>query len=92
MPQIRIELPEALQPLAGGAPAVGSEGGTVGEALGALRPRHELLLNRVLHRGGGMRPHVNLFLNERDLRAAQGLDTPLAEGDVLLVVASVAGG
>ena len=92
MPQIRIELPEALQPLAGDAPAVGSEGGTVGEALGALRPRHELLLNRVLHRGGCMRPHVNLFLNERDLRAAQGLDTPLAEGDVLLVVASVAGG
>lgn len=92
MPQIRIELPEALQPLAGDAPTVAAEGVTVGEALGALRPRHELLVNRVLHRGGGMRPHVNLYLNERDLRAAQGLETPLAEGDVLLVVASVSGG
>lgn len=86
MPQIRIELPEALQPLAGDAPTVAAEGAT------ALRPRHELRVNRVPHRGGGMRPHVNLYLNERDPRAAQGPDTPLAEGDVLLVMASVPGG
>lgn len=92
MAEIRIELPEVLQPLAGDVPALPARGRTVAEALADLRDRHALLVNRVLTRGGAMRPHANLYLNERDLRADDGLDTRLRDGDVLLVVASVSGG
>lgn len=92
MPRIQVELPTALRSLAEQRATLGSEGDSVGEALEHLGQRHPHLLPRILTRGGQLRPHVNLFVNETDIRHRQGLDTPLAEGDVLLVVPSVAGG
>ena len=89
---IRIELPAALQALAEDQAGLKVAATTVGEALEALSHRHPLLLSRILTRGGQLRPHVNLFVNERDVRAERGLDTPLNAGDTLLVVPSVAGG
>ena len=41
---------------------------------------------------GQLRPFVNLFLGESNVRDLQGLETPLAEGDRLLLLPSVAGG
>lgn len=92
MPTIHIDIPEPLQALAGGAAELPARGETVGEALSDLGTRHVTLVQRVLTRGGSMRRHVNLFLNDSDIRAAGGLDTPLRDGDVLMVVPSVAGG
>lgn len=89
---IRIELPAALQPLADGQAGLEVTGNTVGKALQDLGRKHPLLLSRILTRGGQLRPHVNLFVNEQDVRAERGLDTPLRAGDTLLVVPSVAGG
>ena len=89
---IHIELPAALQSLADGQAQLEMAATTVREALAALGTTHPLLVSRILTRGGQLRPHVNLFINERDVRAEGGLDTPLAPGDTLLVVPSVAGG
>lgn len=89
---ITIELPAALQPLAANAMALPATGATVAEALADLGGAHPLLLSRILTRGGQLRPHVNLFINERDVRSADGLATGLRPGDTLLVVPSVAGG
>lgn len=92
MPTIHIEIPEPLQELADGATEVPASGTTVGAALSDLSTRHKALVQRVLTRGGAMRQHVNLFLNDNDIRTAGGLDTPLHDGDVLMLVPSVAGG
>lgn len=92
MPQIQLELPEVLRPLADGAAVLPVRAATVSAALAELGRRHPLLLSRVLTRGGALRPHVNLFLNQQDLRLAQGLATPVQEGDRLAVVAAVSGG
>lgn len=92
MATISIDIPEPLRELAGGAAQLPASGATVGAALADLGQHHRVLVQRVLTRGGAMRPHVNLFLNEHDIRAAQGLDTPVQDGDVLMVVPSVAGG
>jgi adenylyltransferase/sulfurtransferase len=89
---IRIELPAALQALASGQHSLEVTGNTVGEALAELGRGHPLLLGRILTRGGQLRPHVNLFVNELDVRAERGLDTPVSSGNTLLVVPSVAGG
>ena len=89
---ITIELPSALRSLAGNAHSVGASGATVGEALADLGRTHPLLLSRILTRGGQLRPHVNLFVNEQDIRRQDGLDTALRPGDTVLVVPSVAGG
>jgi len=89
---IRIELPGPLQDLADGQASVEVEGDSIEAALEHLGTRYPLLLNRILTRGGQLRPHVNLFLGGRDIRHGAGLKTPLADGDELLVVPSVAGG
>jgi len=92
MPTICIKIPDPLQELANGAPTMTASGTTVGGALHDLGTRHVALVQRVLTRGGAMRRHVNLFLNGNDIRAAAGLRTAVRDGDVLMVVASVAGG
>ncbi|MDT8409162.1 MAG: MoaD/ThiS family protein [Wenzhouxiangellaceae bacterium] len=90
--KIRIELPEALRPLADGAACVNGRGFTVAEVLTDIGHSHPPLVNRILTRGGGLRPHVKLFVNQSDIRQRDGLETRLVESDVLLVVPSVAGG
>jgi molybdopterin converting factor small subunit len=41
---------------------------------------------------GELRPFVNLFLNEENIKEFQGLDTPLGETDRLMLIPSIAGG
>lgn len=89
---IHIELPDALRPLAEGAERVPVEAASVAEALDELGQRYPQARLRILTRGGQLRPHVNLFVRERDIRSVDGLATRLEDGDSLLVVPSVAGG
>jgi adenylyltransferase/sulfurtransferase len=39
-----------------------------------------------------LRPFVNLFLNEENVRELLGLETPLQSGDRLMLIPSIAGG
>ncbi len=89
---ISIELPDALRPLIGGAERVHVEAGTVSEAFEALGREYPRAAVRILTRGGRLRPHVNVFVRERDIRSVDGLETVLESGDTVLVVPSVAGG
>ncbi len=92
MPRIQIELPSALRQLADGQRSIKLEADRVDSALQRLGQAHPHVLSRILTRGGRLRPHVNLFVNESDIRHCQGLDTELNDGDRLMVVPSVAGG
>lgn len=89
---ISIELPDALRPLVEGADRVQVEAGTVAGALEALSREYPQAALRILTRGGQLRPNVNLFVHESDIRSGDGLETRLEDGDSLLVVPSVAGG
>jgi molybdopterin converting factor small subunit len=46
-----------------------------------------------LYNGSGeLRPFVNLFLNDENIKDLQGLETPLNESDRLMLIPSIAGG
>jgi len=92
MDNVTIELPAALQALAQGHAQVQVSAATVAQALAALQQRHWQVGLRVLTRGGQLRAHVNVFVDEQDIRAQRGLDTRIEPGQRLLIVASVAGG
>lgn len=92
MAVVSVEIPEPLRAFADGAGELNAEGATVGAALNDLATRYPLLVQRVLTRGGALRPHVNFFVNDADVRGAGGLEKPLQEGDLLTIVPSVAGG
>jgi molybdopterin synthase sulfur carrier subunit len=65
---------------------------TVGEALDGLWRQHIGLRDRVLNEQGVLRPHVNIFLNDENVRRKQMLNTSLQENCEITILPSVSGG
>ena len=62
------------------------------DALAGIFAGRPGLAQRVLTPEGTLRPYVNVFVNERNCRLLQGLDTPLSGGETLAIIPAVAGG
>ena len=92
MSEAVIRIPTPLRAYTGGASEVPVRGATVGQALSALGERHAGLLERVLDPAGRLRGFVNVYVGEQNVRSIDGLDTPLAGGEVISIVPAVAGG
>ena len=41
---------------------------------------------------GALRPLVNVYVGREDIRARDGIETPLSGGEAIRVVAAIAGG
>jgi adenylyltransferase/sulfurtransferase len=89
---VTIHLPTALRLYAAQERAVTVEATTVGEALAALTGRHPELRRHLYDEQGRLRRFVNVFHNDEDIRHLQREATPLAAGDTLTLVPSIAGG
>jgi molybdopterin converting factor small subunit len=87
-----VRLPTPLRPYAEGRKEVEVEGTTVADALGNLARLYPELSQHLYDEGGRLRPYVNVFLNEDDVRTLQGESTPVAKQDRLVIVPSIAGG
>jgi len=92
MNQATIRIPTPLRPFTKGSDEVRVHGRTVSEALANLGEQCPGLLERVLDQEGRLRAFVNVFVGPADVRALQGLATPIADGAVLSIVPAVAGG
>ena len=89
---VTVRIPTQLRTLTGGAGEVGVEGSTVGEVLKGLDAAHPGFQDRLFDEGGRIRRFVNVFVADEDIRFLQGVDTPVADGQVLSIVPAVAGG
>jgi molybdopterin converting factor small subunit len=91
---VSIVLPRALLAYSRGSSMLELEarGGSVADALGELGRRWPAVLDRVLTEQGEVREHVNIFVGEESIRFAAGLDTPVKDGDTIMIVAAVSGG
>jgi sulfur-carrier protein len=87
-----ISLPTPLQRYAGGQAEVSVEATNVGEALRTLTETTPALAPHLLDGKGKVRSYVNIYLGDEDTRYLQGNDTPVADGDRLVIVPSIAGG
>jgi molybdopterin synthase sulfur carrier subunit len=67
-------------------------GTTVREVLTALTDRYPKLRGRLLDDKSELNRFVNVFLNDEDIRFLSRLDTPVADGDGILIVPAIAGG
>ncbi len=90
MPKLRIPTP--LRAYTGGQSEVPVQGGTVAEALDSLAALYPTLKPHLFNGSGELRPFVNLFLNEDNVRDLQGAETRLDEEDRLIIIPSIAGG
>jgi sulfur-carrier protein len=90
MPTVRI--PTQMRTLVDGASTVDVEGDTVGEVLRGLAEAHEPVATRLFEPDGRVRRFVNVFLEDEDIRFADGLDTKVAPGQTISLLPAVAGG
>jgi len=90
--RVTLWIPVPLREFTSGRETVPVEASTVREALFRAAEAHPGLLSRVLTPEGERRPFVNLFVGETNVRQLKGLDTRLADGDELHIIAAVAGG
>lgn len=91
---VTIVVPAALRELAGGQDRVRIERSvsTVGQALAALWALHPGLRLRIVTEQGEVRPHVNVFVGNESIRQTGGLETPVAHGAEIAIIAAVSGG
>lgn len=88
---ITAKIPTALRPLTANRRDVPVTGSTVGEALAVLFDEYGELKDRI-YADGSLRRFVNVYVRGEDIRALDGLDTPLREDDELTILPAVAGG
>jgi sulfur-carrier protein len=90
MPVLRV--PTLLRSYVNGQSEVMVQGKTVAEAMESLMSQYPSLRPYLTNSQGKLRPFVNLFLRDTNVRDLQGLETPLEESDILFLVPAVAGG
>jgi len=90
--RVTLWVPGPLRPACGGATELTISAPTVREALAEIERRYPALYRGVCEETGGVRRHVNLFVNSSHIRDAKGLDTTLAPGDVVAIIPAVSGG
>lgn len=87
-----LRLPTALRSYADNQKDIELPGTTVSGVLDELGQQYPALRPHLFDEAGGLRPYVNLFLNETDIRSLQGIETRLSDHDRLLIIPSIAGG
>lgn len=89
---VTINIPAPLRQFAGGQSQIVVEAKTAGEALDLLTSTHSALRRHLFNDQNALRNFVNIYLNDEDIRHASGPDTPVKDGDTIMIVPSIAGG
>ncbi|MCZ7583050.1 MAG: MoaD/ThiS family protein [Deltaproteobacteria bacterium] len=90
---VRVRLPEPLRAFADGERDIAVEGAsTVRAVFARLAETHPGVRHRVLTETGDVRPHVNVYVGDENIRYLKGLDSPVRDGDTVFVLPAVSGG
>lgn len=87
-----IRVPTPLRPYTEGQGKLEIKAGTVGEALLELTTKFPSIGPHIYNEDGELRPYVNLFVNDQDVRSLNGEQTAIKDGDTLMILPSIAGG
>ena len=85
-------IPTALRAFTDGQNKVSLEGHTVGQLVTALAERFPDIQPHLYDDAGVLRSFINLYVGENNIKTIDGLDTPISEGDEVLLVPAIAGG
>ena len=87
-----VRIPPVLRTATGGAKQVHVAGTTVGEVIEGLVAAYPSLGPQLRAPDGELNRFVNVFLNDEDIRALSGLDTPVKDADRIILIPAMAGG
>lgn len=91
---MKVKLFATLRPLVGAreVDVSAGPGDPVGKVLAELVEKYPALKDEIFHENGSLQDRVHVFLNGRDVRYLDGLDTVVKEGDELRIFPPVGGG
>jgi len=88
---ITVRIPTPLQQLSGGRPEVQCDAADIAGLVESLERQHPGMKER-LTEGGRLRRFVNVYVNGEDVRSLGAERTTLKDGDVVTILAAIAGG
>lgn len=89
---VTVRVPAPLRRLTRNQARVEAEGSNIAELMDRLDESFPGLKERLVDEEGQIRPYVNFYVNEEDIRFLDGTETELGDGDVLSIVPAIAGG
>jgi adenylyltransferase/sulfurtransferase len=90
MPVLRIPTP--LRAYTNSQSDVTVSGSNISEALADLTNQYPAIKPHLFNEGGDLRPFVNLFVGENNIKDLQGVNTPVQDGEKIMLIPSIAGG
>ena len=87
-----IEIPSALKQYVNDQDEVEVSGSSVQEVFEALVSEYAEVKANLFDENGKIRNFINVYLNDDDIRYANGLKSKVQDGDTIQIVPSVAGG
>jgi molybdopterin converting factor small subunit len=88
---IKVQIPTPMREQTGGKAEVDVAGATVKAVLDDLVRQFPAVAEKLFD-GGKLRPYINVFLNDEDIRYLDEMDTKVADGVTLALIPAVAGG
>jgi molybdopterin converting factor small subunit len=88
---IKVQIPTPMREQTGGKAEVDVAGATVKAVLDDLVRQFPAVAAKLFD-GGKLRPYINVFLNDEDIRYLDEMDTKVADGVTLALIPAVAGG
>jgi molybdopterin synthase sulfur carrier subunit len=89
---INVRIPTPLRKLTQNRDTVEVTGATVSAVVDDLERQFPGLKERLCDQQGELRRFVNIYLNDEDIRFAQGRQTAVKDGDELAIIPAIAGG
>ncbi len=87
-----IEIPSALKQYVNNQDEVEVNGTSVEEALDSLCTQFTELKPNLFDGDGKVRNFINVYLNDDDIRYADGIKSVVKDGDIIQIVPSISGG
>ena len=87
-----LRIPTPLRAYTSGKSEVQVTGVKISEALTDLTNQFPAIKPHIFNEAGELRPFVNLFVGENNIKDLQGVDTPIKDGEKIMLIPSIAGG
>ncbi|MDR3280148.1 MAG: MoaD/ThiS family protein [Synergistaceae bacterium] len=89
---ITIQIPTALRVFTDRKSEVRANGATVAGAIADFAASYPDIRQHLYDEDGTLRSFINIYLGDTNVKNLGGLDTPLKDGDTLMLVPAIAGG
>jgi molybdopterin converting factor small subunit len=89
---VTVRVPTILRPLTGGESEVAVDGDKLAAVIESMESSYPGFRTRVLDDDGKLRRFVNVYVNDDDVRFADGLETATPDGASVSIIPAVAGG